>query len=397
MLEPQFALAKQMLAGGNLAAVDIVCRDVLDAYPENTQALNYLGIIAAQVGELEKARAYFTRAGDAGAQVNLNMLQRIAPRPKPPEPRYLLIKAWGYGFWSDVTQVLGSLFLAEVTGRIPVVHWGAASLFGDGTGDAFTRYFQPVSAVGLDHLCRMSGAQLFPPKWTGENLRQDDVAKWTGPGSRAGAVYFLNRPEMIGVSDFFIGPQHVLPWSNTTRALDAEFRRLAQTWLRPQPDIIQAAERFIADRLGHAPYVAVHLRGSDKIIEDKNMAAHNDAVIAALDDIDPAWPVFLLTDDVKILADMQARFGDRIVATDCQRTDAGLGLHYRPETDRIKAGREIMIDTYIALGARRFIGNAKSNVAAMIGVLKDWPDGSCTLIGPSMFADRQLPLYIMQF
>ncbi|MCR2600326.1 hypothetical protein NSP09_24715, partial [Salmonella enterica] len=57
--------------------------------------------------------------------------------------RYLVIKSWGFGFWSDVSQVLGSLLLAEITGRTPVTHWGRNSLFNDGSNrDSFALYFE---------------------------------------------------------------------------------------------------------------------------------------------------------------------------------------------------------------------------------------------------------------
>lgn len=394
MFDAQFILANEMFAAGNLAAVDIICRDVLAADPGNANALNFIGVVAAQIGELDKAKDYFTAAGDAQAAANLDMLKQFAPRPMPRGPHYLLIKAWGYGFWSDVTQVLGSLFLAELTGRIPVVHWGPASLFGDGTGDAFTRYFLPVTNITLEDLCRVPRATFFPPKWTHENLRQDKINKWSGDGSRSGVVNFLHRPETIAVSDFYIGTQHVLPWANTNRPLDTELRRLAQTYLNPQPAITKAAGAFVAAHFKGAPFAAIHLRGSDKYPEDADLAANNAALVAALDRLDPACRIFLLTDDEKNLADMKTRFGERLVATQCQRTDTETGLHHLPDTDRARAGREVMIDACIALRAERFFGNPNSNVAAMIGVMKDWQPGCCTLIGSSIFERSQLPLYV---
>jgi protein O-GlcNAc transferase len=39
-----------------------------------------------------------------------------------------------------------------------------------------------------------------------------DVAKWCGTYSRAAAIYFLNRPEVVEVSDFYIGVVDVAPW-----------------------------------------------------------------------------------------------------------------------------------------------------------------------------------------
>jgi hypothetical protein len=84
-----------------------------------------------------------------------------------------------------------------------------------------------------------------------------------------------------------------------------------------------------------------------------------------------------------------------VVATTCQRSHTDEGVHYLAGTDRIGAGREIMVDSYLALRAERFIGNGLSNVAAMIAILKDWPAGACTLLGGWILADRNLHVYRM--
>jgi len=56
-----------------------------------------------------------------------------------------------------------------------------------------------------------------------------------------------------------------------------------------------------------------------------------------------------------------------------------------------------MIDTYLALRADHFIGNGRSNVFAMIAVMKDWAPGGCTLIGRSMLLERNLHIYFCKF
>jgi hypothetical protein len=90
---------------------------------------------------------------------------------------------------------------------------------------------------------------------------------------------------------------------------------------------------------------------------------------------------------------MKTAYGERIVATPCQRTDTEEGVHYLPTVDPVLAGREVMIDTYLALRANRFIGNARSNVSAMIAVMKDWAPGACITLGRSMLSERNLHIY----
>jgi protein O-GlcNAc transferase len=119
----------------------------------------------------------------------------------------------------------------------------------------------------------------------------------------------------------------------------------------------------------------------------------NRELLTALDAADPSWPIFLMTDDAQCLARMKAAYGQRIIATDCQRTDTDEGVHYLPTVDPVRAGREIMIDTYLALRADRFIGNSLSNVSAMIAVMKDWAPDSLSLVGRFILRERNLHIY----
>src|ERR1700722_19722782 len=132
---------QQCLGVANLTAADLLARLVLERMPEHPQAFNALGIIAAQIGRHDQARTYFEQASSLGldaARGNLETLRRMPPVPVPPPEtgrRFVLIKAWGHGFWSEVTHVLGGLLLAEISGRIPVVHWGDKNLFGGSSAE----------------------------------------------------------------------------------------------------------------------------------------------------------------------------------------------------------------------------------------------------------------------
>lgn len=396
--------ATKELAAGKLAAAEIACRELLDLEPHNAAALHLLGYIAAQVGMRDPALSYFQAALDsepdnARIRENLEAVRRMPAPSLPPGERYLLIKSWGFGFWADVVQVLGSLLLAEITGRIPLVYWGTDSRFSDKSErDAFSHYFEPVSAATLQQLVRIPNASFFPPRWNAGNLTQTGVSKWEGKGSRAGAVYFLSRPETIAVSDFHLGVVNVMPWIPASHPLHGKslkeiYFHLTAKYLRPQPVIVAACDAFFAAHLAGGPFVALHMRGSDKAIEDPELDATNRMLLTALDTMDSSWPIFLMTDDAQCLARMKSLYGPRIIATDCQRTDTTEGVHYLPTVDPVRAGREVVIDTYLALRAERFIGNARSNVSAMIAVMKDWPSGACIPVGRSMLTERNLHIY----
>jgi len=388
----------------NPAAAEIACHEVLELEPRNSQALYLLGYIAGRMGMRDAAIDWLQSALDAepdNARIRENLAAaRAMQLPAPPQgTRYLLIKSWGFGFWADVVQVLGSLLLAEVTGRIPVVHWGPESLFSDKSHqDCFTQFFEPVSAVSLRDLAALPNASFLPARWNAGNLGESSPEKWEGTGSRFGVPHFLNRRENVAVSDFHIGVVNVMPWIPADhplhgKSLEEIYRALTAKYLRPRPGIVAACEAFHQAHLAGGPFLALHLRGSDKAIEDPSLDATNRDLLSLVDAQDPSWPIFLMTDDEHCLARIETLYGSRIVATQCQRTSTDEGVHYLPTVDPVMAGREILIDTLLALRAERFIGNGRSNVSAMIAVMKDWAPGACFLLGRSNLTERNLRIY----
>jgi hypothetical protein len=390
------------LERGELAAAELFCRQVLETGDPAAQALahNLLGVIAGQLGLATFARTHFEHAlaADPDLAVAAKNLQRTplpAATPQAAGPRYLLIKAWGYGFWSDVNHVLGCLLLAELTGRIPVTHWGPNSLFSDGSDtDAFRHFFEPVSICTIDDLPTLPDTEYFPPKWNAGTLRRNELLTWEGPGSRLTGLYFLNRPETIAVSDFYTGVVDLLPWIPPTHPLhgltiDAVYRHLIERHLKPAAAIAKAAADFWAARLQGPPTVAVHLRGSDKVRDTPDIDEINERYFDTLLDADPRARIFFMTDDTRWADIFRQTYGDRLVLTDAERTGSETGVHLAGTAGRVQLGQEVLLDSLIALRADRFIGNGASNVSAMIAVLKDWPTGACTLVAPSVLHRRR--------
>jgi hypothetical protein len=365
-------------------------------------------MIAAKIGRSDHAARYFSEALSAdprhsAARDELNAL-RAGPAPaspqQPPSPKYLVIKSWGFGFWSDVSQVLGALLLAEATGRIPVVHWGRNSLFGDGSArDAFRHYFEQVSDVTLEDIAKISGASCFPPKWSPQNLFEENLNKWQGSYSRASAIYFLAQQETIAVCDFYIGVIDVAQWLAADHPMHGKplsdiYRYLIEKYLRPRQSILNDCEAFFRAHLAGSRFVALHIRGSDKTIEDAELDRINQANFAALTTIDAGWKIFLLTDDENWVTRIKMAYGDRVVTTDSHRTSGTTGVHYLNLHDRIRLGREVMVDVYLATRAAKFFGNGRSNVAAFVELLKDWDSGDCVLGAPSQLMARNLFIHV---
>jgi hypothetical protein len=115
--------------------------------------------------------------------------------------------------------------------------------------------------------------------------------------------------------------------------------------------------------------------------------------LAELATVDPSWRIFLLTDDTPMAGRMKAAYGDRIVMTDSQRSSSTVGVHCDPSADRVKAGLEVVIDTFLGARADRFIGTGRSNISTLIAVMKEWAAGHCTIFGNNQIAERNVHLF----
>ncbi|MBI1189500.1 MAG: hypothetical protein GC200_02305 [Tepidisphaera sp.] len=401
---PQVLQAAEQAANrGNLVFAEGMMRDCLDMGLNHPGLHHMLARIALSVDA-------FGPAAD-----NMRNLQRTLPTPDPEisttiaaleqraadqrrelsaHPRYMLIRAWGCGFCSDVDHVLGCLLLAEATGRTPIVRWGQESLFCDqGVDNAWPRFFEPVSSLTYDQLPK---ADLWPPKWNADTLLGPRLNWDTGEWSRVQYMKYFARPEETVVMDYMCRVPSVLPWLPASHPLKgaspaAAFRTLVAKYLRPVPEVAAAAAEFFTRHLSPGPAIAVHIRGSDKTAEDPALEAGNTALregVIALARQRAGAKIFLLTDSTRELSAMRAALGDRVVATPSLRTGGDVGLHHMPEQNRTKLGREVMIDMYIAAMCNALIGPGNSNVSCLIDHLRDWPAGSVKFQIPNFQLSR---------
>jgi protein O-GlcNAc transferase len=400
-----------LLRRGNLPQADTLLRMSLEKDPNNPQTFNWLGWIASAVDQPFFANAYFSKAaaiapswraprtnierlrGYAGGRASSPSGGEAKTSAPGPDAKYLLIKAWGFGFWSDVSHVLSQILLAEVTGRIPVVHWGPNSLFGEGDErNAFEFYFENVSDVTINDL-KDGRLDIWPPKWNHGNLAGGELNKWEGPYSRVAWLYLLNRPERVVVSDFYSGVINIRPWIPPGHHLygmtvDEIYRYLIRRYLRPKAEITRYVDDFIRQRIRSSSFIAVHARGSDKAVELKYLDEANQLYRSVIEGYlanDPQLRIFLMTDDSRVLEQYVTWYGERVIFTDCQRSSSSQGIHLQSSSSPRKLGFEVMVDTYVAARASHFVGNGFSNPSLIILYLKDWPDRSVCLIGKNMY------------
>ena len=343
------------------------------------------------VAELHARKALQLDPGNARAR---GLLEELARGLKPvgagrAGARYLLVREWSHGFWSDVDHVLGMCLLAEITGRRPVVWWGAQSRFsGDLTANAWNSFFEPVSDIELRAL-EAPALRRYPAKWRAGALSGPIRQRWSGEGSRLASIELLDRDEEVLVSDFHSNLNAILPWLPASHALAGKplqeaYRALVRKYLRPLPQIADEVERFAAAHFGGGPLIAVHVRGSDKVEEVSGLEATLRAYFEPVERKLAAQPqarIFLLTDDERVRAFYVDRYGERVLATPCTRATSNVGVHYLATRDPVRTGVEVMVDAYLAARCGEFIGLAYSNVSLYVSYLKAWAPGSCVLLG----------------
>jgi hypothetical protein len=391
-----------LLEKGNIPQADIYLQIILEKEPNNPFVLNFLGWIASAINQHKLAISYFEKAIEQNKAWELplknieiinNYLQKNQKIIKTKGHKYLLIKAWGYGFWSDVSHVLGQLLIAELTERFPIIHWGGNSLFSDGTDkNAFEYYFKNFSVVDINYL-QQNDYLYWPPKWNNNNIKSNNVNKWTGSYSRIAGQYTFGRPENVIVSDFYTNIIDIKPYIRSDQPLfglsiNEIYYYLVSRYLHPKSLIMNNVDNFLRNNLKEANFIAIHLRGSDKISEVKNLDDINKqykSIIEKEISNDHNLKIFLMTDDSRILEEYCKIYGNKIVFTDCQRTNNTRGVHYKSSSNSIKLGFEVMTDVYIASKAKIFIGNGFSNSSQIVRYLKKWPENNLHFIGKEIF------------
>lgn len=395
--------AEAALGSGNLALAEALAQDILRREPDNRWAAALMEHLAALIG-LAPAGSGEIRFG---AVENTRINDYLAGcGPCDGERKFLLIKAWGAGFWADVFHVLGALLLAEVTGRVPHVHWGANSNFspgGDANANAFALYFQPVNPDAWEAIQAVRPGDIFPAKWGAAGVLAEDIGKLDplhgGGEGKMAAFYLLNRPEPLVVSDYHIGVVDVLPWLPAAHpwsglALDEVVRALMAKYLAPQDDISARIEAVAASRLAGGKFLGVHVRGSDKVVELANLAEANAAyeptVEAALAH---GYNIFLMTDSVPIERDYRDRYPGRVVCLDALRSAGNRGTHHMAAgAERYRAGSEVLVDVMAAARCDRFLGNGRSNPSCMVDFLFENPEHT-QLVIPNQNRRRFINMY----
>ena len=396
----------------NIPQAELLCRRHLELSSNDSSCYSLLGDIALQVGAFNHALDNYQQAldnypGFAAAhyiseKINIAQQKKISlpDNQSSHRKKFLLIKAWGYGFWSDLYHVLGQLFVAEMTGREPIVHWGSNSLYSSSEyKNAFEIYFERVSKSTIQDI--LTEAQTFyPPKWDKENLFEENFNKGSGPFSRIPGLNLLYRDEDVVVSDFYTPLAHLIPWLEKSNPLYGQktqeiFHHLFIKYIKLKPYLKENIQAFWNQNMLDQKWLAVHVRGSDKKNEEKNLEQIHNEYFSQVDfllKVEPELSIFLLTDSEPILKNYKQRYGAKVLHTDCIRVSGEVGIHKSGYPGELIA-QETILDTYLAARCDYFLGSGSTNVSTMVQNIKEWEKGAYQLIGPNRSLIRNMTLH----
>ena len=424
---PKVAQIAMLVDDENYSQVDLYAQHILRVLPNDPHANLAVAWVAARFGFYDRLQISFNTANQSSLSVNdgrplellaedlhvdlSKIIEKISSIPSTVESKlpqrnqkthFHIAKAWGFGFGSEMSALMGQAYIAEAMDRELIVHWGSNFLYrpSEGSDCVFHYYFEPFNELTIDDALIVID-DVYPPKWKKENILLENLGKRNGDNSKLSALYLLNRPEHLTVSDYYSGVVNSKPWVSkkwplSHLSVDDAYHYLAKKYLRPQQNIVSEVDEFVAQNLP-SKFIAVHARGSDK---DEGYRALTsiprqtlECAKERLKNMPSDSKLFLMTDDTALLEIYQSEFGHCLVQTDCQRCDTQVGVHYDQNTDKHSAGREMLIDMLIAARADCFIGLGLSNPSQLIRYFGDFTDDNYLLFGENRLKQFNTHLY----
>lgn len=415
---PKVSQLAMLVDDENYSQVDLYAQHILRVLPDDPYANLACAWVASKFGFYQHQQRYLqTAIGVVANQtksleliavdlhIDLTLLLDFTGSKKIDQKlasKYHVAKAWGFGLGSEMSALMGQAYLAEVCERELVVHWGSNFLYRSEAGNdcVFNCYFEKFNDLTIKNI-EENFNSIYPPKWTKKTIYTENLSKRKGPYSKLSSLYFFNRSEKITVSDYYAGVINIKPWVDKNSALynlsfDDTYRYLAKKYLVPQKNIIEEVNNFINNNIPEA-FIAVHARGSDKDEGYKALTSIPGQTLQCAKDRLSGMPkstkLFLMTDDTNLLTVYQKEFGDRLVQTECQRCDTEVGVHYDDATNKLQAGKEMLIDMLVAARASCFIGLGLSNPSQLITYFGNFDENDYILFGGNSLKNFNTHLY----
>ena len=219
-------------------------------------------------------------------------------------------------FFSIFRGTVGTFALAEQVNLEPVVIWNDTLYNTNPKENAWNYYFEPVGQIN--------------------------------PEDKACSMH-----------------HHIMPREYSTRVA---MNQMINKYVKVKPSILARVDEIIG-QLGENP-LGVHIRMTDKYncVRNGEPQSHYPLTVdhykkhidLNLEKNDSK--IFLATDDLEALNQIEQAYGDKVIRADCTRSTDKISIHHHMGGDKRQQGEEVLIDC-LALSRCRHILKGVSNVA----------------------------------
>jgi len=253
------------------------------------------------------------------------------------------------GLCAHITYALNGIKLALAKNWLPVIRFDRADdpLFDAEHGDNIWDYFfePPFGSTYRDISEMVEAGDLDPARLIGlSDLAPPGVDlvrfQWELHMGR-GLFREFDRIATFAYGEVGLAGEALAAWMEHKRSIGREF---TSKYVRVRPHVLAKVENF-SQRHFHGRWViGVHIRGTDFRYA---FPTPPERYLDALDRIlreDPAAIVFLATDQRQYHEIFRERYGERMISSDCARSDDATAPHLAPDAQPYQAGEEALVD-----------------------------------------------------
>ena len=242
------------------------------------------------------------------------------------------------GFCAMLTYTLNGIRMAVRDGAIPVVYYGrgATRFFYDPSrGDnVWEYYFEPVSSPSYEQLrAAIERNEITPDRVHSFTRRQ--ICDWHHSDRDRIATFWAKDV-----------PDDPAAWMEAKRALAREY---VAKFVRAKPHIVAKVDAFWNAWIRPEFTIGVHIRGTDfAYAEPTSPQAYFDAIdryLAARGN--EPYRIFLATDQNQFVDLFRRRYGERVVAYDCLRSNRARPAFKFSSESPYRRGEDVLIDVLL--------------------------------------------------
>ncbi|MGB0416377.1 MAG: hypothetical protein ACPGKS_05975 [Coraliomargarita sp.] len=253
------------------------------------------------------------------------------------------------GLFAYFIFALNQLRYCEKHNYLPVIYFGEDSKDGKNAyydpeqGDnMWDYYFEPVSSLSYSQLMEMVHSPDNP-------LCEEDIIQLSS--RELTYLHMHARDSIYGYpyGYYKLMTQYDADWFLRQRN---EARRVVDKYVRVKSHVLDVVNAFEQQFMAGHAILGIHMRGTDKGAADASSATNRKIVPEEyFEETDrylnqhPECKIFVATDQAQYLEVMKARYGERIIHFDAQRSRDNLNIFQKQsEGNAYKKGEEALVD-----------------------------------------------------